>query len=144
MCEQRGDAVLVPAKVHVWICQDRDAGEPGKRFLEQREAFAVQVGDQIRNARDVRVRACQGLDEAVGHRIVSGRHHDGNDRGRLPRRPDRDSTTRNENIHAQPDQLGRQVCQSCDTPLSVPVLDGDGGAGKPAEFAEPPLEWLAL
>ena len=75
-------------------------------------------------------------DQAAADRVARQREHDRDDRCRLLCREDRGSR-RDDDIDLEPDELGRDLGEALAASLRPAILDRDGAALDPAEFAQP-------
>ena len=116
--------------------------EPGHELGEQLEPFRAELRGQNRQARDVAAWPRQAGDEARPNRIATGRHDDGNGRGRLLGRLDCRSRPGDEDIHREADQLSGELGETVRRRLAV--LKGEVLALAVAQRAQPLLEGLEV
>jgi hypothetical protein len=109
----------------------------GDGLLEQPQLFGdgFQAGVSG-HPRDVPARAREARDEAGANGITNGNHDDGDRLGRVlgcrhALRPER-----YDDVHLEPDQLGRQTGQPVDPILRISIVDDDIVALNPPELAQ--------
>jgi hypothetical protein len=123
----------------VWtgrIGQHGDATALGRDFLEELQPLAGELRAQGAQARDVAPWVRQAGDEPLPNRITGARHHN-RDRARgVLGRPDRVAAPRHDDVHLEPNQLGRQVGEPLVPPLRIPVLNDEVLALDVVELAQ--------
>jgi energy-coupling factor transporter ATP-binding protein EcfA2 len=146
--------VMAIAAGDSWLDQGANVmlfGPPGggKSHVAAALGLAVQNGRRVqlfgddfqagvaRHPCDVPARAREARDEPDANRIANGNHDDGDRLGgvlgcRHPLRP-----PRYDEVHLEPDQLGRQVGQPVDPILRISIVDDNILALNPPELAQP-------
>ena len=122
----------------VRVREDGHTADLGGGLLEQLQLF----GDDFQAGAaghpcDVPARAREARDEPGANRIANGNHDDGDRLGgvlgcRHSLRP-----PRYDEVHLEPDQLGRQVGQPVDPTLRISIVDDNILALNPPELAQP-------
>src|SRR5205807_257163 len=115
---------------------DRQPAETGDNLAQEFESLAGGIGRLTRKAGDIPARPRQTCDEAEANRVGCQREDDGYDRCRLLCREDCASRGDND-IDLESDKLGRDFGVALDASLCPAILDRDGAALDPAEFAQP-------
>jgi hypothetical protein len=120
------------------VREDGHTADLGDGLLEQLQLF----GDDFQagvagHPCDVPARAREARDEPGANRIANGNHDDGDRLGgvlgcRHSLRP-----PRYDEVHLEPDQLGRQVGQPVDPILRISIVDDNILALNPPELAQP-------
>src|SRR5262245_14421236 len=82
-------------------------------------------------------RAREARDEPGANRIANGNHDDGNRLGGVPGCRHSLRPLRYDEVHLEPDQLGRQVGQPVDPTLGISIVDDNILALNPPELAQP-------
>jgi hypothetical protein len=90
-----------------------------------------------RQAGDVAARSRQRLNHAGADRVSHRREHDRNDRRRVLCCERLRGSGRDDDIDFESDQLGGDLRQTLKALVWPTVLDGDGAALDPTEFAQP-------
>src|SRR5499427_9619988 len=110
----------------------------GDGLLEQLQLF----GDDFQAGAaghpcDVPARAREARDESGANRIANGNHDDGDRLGGVPGCRHSLRPLRYDEVHLEPDQLGRQVGQPVDPTLRISIVDDNILALNPPELAQP-------
>src|SRR5437016_2768318 len=123
---------------HCRVREDGHTADLGDGLLEQLQLFGdgFQAGVAGHSC-DVPARAREARDEPGANRIATGNHDDGDRLGgvlgcRHSLRP-----PRYDEVHLEPDQLGRQVGQPVDPILRISIVDDNILALNPPELAQP-------
>ena len=119
------------------IGHDRQPAETGDNLAQKFESLASKIGRLDRQAGDVAARSRQTRDQAGADRVPRRREDDRDDRCRLLCRDDCRGSRRDNDIDLEPDELGRDLGEALAASLRPAILDRDGAALDPAEFAQP-------
>jgi hypothetical protein len=106
-----------------WVPDNSDTAESGNNFLKKLEPLRSDLREEEGRPREVAARASEIGNEA--DRIASDRHNDGYRRGRLLRRTARRCAFRDDDVHLEADQVGREDREPVVVPVRISVLDGD-------------------
>jgi hypothetical protein len=112
------------------VLEDGEPSERRDRFLEELDAFGIEVARDDRDPGEVGMRTSQGHHEPVGHGVARD-EHDGNRRRRLLSGFRRCTAVGDYDPRPQPEQLGNQRGESLGRAARVPLLDGDGASLRP-------------
>src|SRR5262249_44257162 len=120
------------------VREDGHMADLGDGLLEQLQLF----GDDFQTGAaghpcDVPARAREARDEPGANRITNGNHDDGDRLGGVPGCRHSLRPLRYDEVHLEPDQLGRQVRQPVDPTLRISIVDDNTLALTPPELAQP-------
>ena len=120
------------------VREDGHTADLGDGLLEQLQLFGehFQAG-AAGHPCDVPARAREARDEPGANRIANGNHDDGDRLGGVLGRRHSLRPPRYDEVHLEPDQLGRQVGQPVDPTLRISIVDDNILALNPPELAQP-------
>ncbi len=124
--------------------KDGHTGGLWHSLLEQLQPFPLRLTAHDTDARDVPARPREAGDKPGCQRIPHMRHDDGDRRGCVLGRMARLGPRRDDDIHREPNQLGRQVGEPIVVSLRPAVLDGDGLSLHVAKLAQALAESLRI
>lgn len=107
------------------IPQHGHARDLRRRLLEELQPLHARFFEYERVARDVAAWVREVGHEAAAHGIGTGREDDRDRGGGLHGGPGRQRRVGNDEIHIEPNQLGRQTGQTVITPPSISPLDDE-------------------
>src|SRR4029453_8739170 len=90
------------------VPDNSDTAEGRNHFLKELEPLCSDLREKEGRPCEVAARASEIGNEAGLYRIASDRHNDGYRRGRLLRRMARRCAFRDDDVHLEPDQVGRE------------------------------------
>src|SRR5258705_7433495 len=94
-------------------------------FFEEFQLLGGQVKCQRRRSCDVSNRMSKTGYKPAPDRIADDCHYDGDCPGRFFGRLGSSTAFRNDNVHPETDQLGREIGKPCGDSLRISALDGD-------------------
>ena len=119
------------------LAKKASLAEAGNNLTQQFKSLAGKVGCQDRQAGDVAARPRKAGDDAGGNRVAHDRGHDRDDRCRLFCRNNRWCGIRDDDVHLEPDKLGRDLGEALTAALRPAIFDREIAALDPAEFVQP-------
>src|SRR5215831_8280331 len=117
------------------IGHDRQMAQTGDNLAQEFEPLAGKIGGLGRQTGDVAARSRQAWYEAGADRIVRRREHDRDNRCHLLCRKHGPSH-RYDHIDLESDELNGNLAEALGTSLGPTILDRQGAALDPAEFAQ--------
>ena len=124
------------------IPEDGHAGDGGEHGLEELQLFPEEFGLQGGQSGDVAPGPGEAGDEADPHRIAHAGHDNGDRRGRVPGGQRRGRNRRQQDVHRETDQLGRESREPFVLSFRRAVLHDEVLAFDIAERAHPLQERL--
>src|SRR5216684_8696420 len=122
----RSSLDLVEGKFLVGICwvpKKGDARHVRHGLFQKLKPFCSQARAKYRQACDVSTWVREARDEAAPHRIASAGHDDGDRRRRLLGCESRGRAPGHDDIHVEPNELGRETGESLVPPLRASLLE---------------------
>jgi hypothetical protein len=126
------------------IPEDGHAGDGGKHFPEDLQVFPDEFGAHDGQSGDVATGPGEAGDEAAPHRIANAHHDDRDRRGRVLGGQRRWRIRHQQDVHREPDQLGREGREPLVLPCRPAVLQDEVLAFDIAERAHPLQERLPI
>jgi hypothetical protein len=125
------------------VRKERDAADLGNGLFEQLEPFASYFrADAVGQPRDVPARVRQACDESGPNRIANCHYDDGDRPGGVLGCRHSFHRHRQDDVHLEPDQFGREVGQPVEPSLRISIFDDNILTLNPPKLAQPLPERL--
>src|SRR6266849_1170887 len=119
-----------------WVPKKGDARHVRHGLFQKLEPFCRQARAKYRQACDVSTWVREARDEAAPHWIANAGDDDGDSRRRLLGGESRGCSPGHDDVHVEPNELGREVRQPLVSPLRVSLLECNALSFHVAEIAQ--------